>query len=53
MVNVYAPTRDKPTEQSELIQRLQCMLGSLDYENLIVGGDLNTTLNPELDKKGG
>ena len=53
LVNIYAPTKDKHDEQKNLLDRIQHMLGENNYENLIMGGDFNATLNPKLDKKGG
>jgi len=52
-VNVYAPTKDKETEQLRFINFIQNNLAAYTDKNLIIGGDLNTCLNPSIDKCGG
>ena len=53
IINIYAPTKDKESEQIEFLNFLYESL--LDYgdKNIILGGDFNVCLNPLLDKKGG
>ena len=51
--NLYAPTKDHCDAQLNFLQHFTDTLEQLDNKNLIIGGDLNTYLNPELDKKGG
>ena len=54
LINVYAPNKDK-----DLISFFNNLLAMLQRENLdsedniIIGGDFNCPLNPEIDKKGG
>ena len=54
LINVYAPNKDK-----DLISFFSNLLATLQNENLdsedniIIGGDFNCPLNPEIDKKGG
>jgi endonuclease/exonuclease/phosphatase (EEP) superfamily protein YafD len=52
-VNVYAPTKSHVVEQCQCLEELREVLMPLSGENLILGGDFNTVLNPLLDKKGG
>ena len=53
LVNIYAPNKDK-----DIINFLQNALTKLQTENLdseeniVIGGDFNSPLNPRLDKKG-
>lgn len=51
--NVYAPTKDNPSEQNEFLNNILNHLEEESSQNLILGGDFNITLNPNLDKKGG
>ena len=51
--NVYAPTKDNPSEQNEFLNSIINCLEEDSSQNLILGGDFNITLNPYLDKKGG
>ena len=52
LINVYAPNKDK-----DLISFFSNLLAMLQKENLdsedniIIGGDFNCPLNPEVDKK--
>ena len=52
LCNVYAPTRDKVKQQHDFIQKLNDMLSEYVDANIILGGDFNTYLNADLDKKG-
>ena len=53
LVNVYAPTKDKEKEQIDFIDVLRTMLEEYNDRNIVIGGDFNTYLDPNLDKKGG
>ena len=53
IVNIYAPTKDKVKEQLDFLQQLQLLLADFQDKNLLIGGDFNTYLEPEKDKKGG
>ena len=53
-VNIYAPNKTK--EQCTFFQLIQSELDNLNIEadgNIIIGGDFNVILNPELDGLGG
>ncbi len=50
IVNIYAPTRDKESDQIRVFQSLIKHLQIFSHENLIIGGDLNVYMNPKLDK---
>jgi len=49
LCNSYAYNEDKPLFFNSIMEKL----ASLNYENLIWGGDHNVVLNLDLDKKGG
>ncbi|MCP3887659.1 MAG: hypothetical protein GY702_02140, partial [Desulfobulbaceae bacterium] len=51
IVNVYAPTKDKPVEQLVFFDSILPLLDNSDI-NTIVGGDFNICLN-NIDKSGG
>ena len=54
LINVYAPNKDK--DQLNFFNNLLSILQNenLDsVDNIIIGGDLNCSLDPLLDKKGG
>ena len=53
IVNVYAPTKDKPQEQLLFLKNLQNLLDIGSDNAIIIGGDFNTYLNVTIDKKGG
>lgn len=50
IVNLYAPNEDSP----EFFHNTFAFLDkeNLEFEELIIAGDFNTTLNPQIDKKG-
>ena len=52
LMNLYAPTKNDINNQMNFISKLIPKINEF-HENLIMGGDLNTYLNPQLDKKGG
>ena len=51
--NLYAPTKDKKIEQLSFFHYVQSILTQYIEKPIVIGGDLNTYLNPELDKCGG
>ncbi len=51
IINLYAPTKDKPTEQLNFFNSILPLIDQSDI-NTIIGGDLNTCLNT-IDKSGG
>ena len=53
IINIYAPTKDKQNDQINFIQNIKEKIDEYSGQNLILGGDYNTYLNIELDKKGG
>ena len=53
VINVYAPTKDKVSLQNEFLENIRVMVENNGDKNIVVGGDFNTCLNPEFDKKGG
>mgnify|MGYP001546812116 CR=1 FL=1 len=50
--NIYAPTKDKITEQLRFLKSVDLHL-QLAETPFILGGDFNTYLDPLLDKQGG
>jgi exonuclease III len=50
LLNVYAPTADKACKQQTFLDKLLPVLEN-NYENLVLGGDLNTYLE-DIDKFG-
>ena len=46
IVNMYGPNIDNPEFCGNLSQRI----GDCEFENTLIGGDFNLTLNPELDR---
>lgn len=52
LLNIYAPTKDKPSDQLEFFTKVKDY--ALDIaDKLLIGGDFNTCLYPEIDKCGG
>ena len=49
IINVYGPNRDDAT----FYQKIGTLLENNEAENIIIGGDFNVILNPELDKING
>ena len=51
LCNVYFPVRNKETEQTQLMKKIQEELGELnkDRHSFIIGGDFNMVRNEELD----
>jgi exonuclease III len=50
LANAYAPTGDNIPEQIQWLNNLQNILDEYSHLNFIIGGDINTPLNPILDK---
>ena len=53
LFNYYAPTKDKPQEQIKEFDILSTMLTKYENKNIILAGDFNVCMNPEIDKVGG
>jgi hypothetical protein len=53
LINIYAPTKDDHKAQNEFFCSLETTLDHYIDTNIIIGGDFNTCLNPEIDKIGG
>ena len=51
IVTVYFPTKDKPNEQVMLLEYIRQLLMNYSGHNIIIGGDFNTCLNFNIDKK--
>ena len=52
LLNIYCPNKDKPNEQMAFLDEVNKLLSNYDEYEIIVGGDLNTYLDENLDKKG-
>jgi exonuclease III len=53
LLDIYAPTKDHVTDQIQTILSIHEKLEDLTDKPLIMAGDFNTCLNPEIDKLGG
>ena len=53
LINVYSPTKDNPSGQDNFYKYLYEIIDTYSDKNILIGGDLNTYLNNNLDKKGG
>jgi exonuclease III len=53
LLNIYAPTKDYPKEQLLFINSLNSLLENYVDRQLIISGDFNICLNPDIDKCGG
>ena len=53
LVNLYAPTKDHVTEQVQVFTEVQNILNNYQDQAIILGGDFNICLNPQIDKCGG
>ena len=53
MINVCAPTKDNSKEQKQFFEYVNDRLEDYTGCNIIIGGDFNVCLNPNLDKQGG
>ena len=52
-LNLYAPTKDNLPKQVIFCDEIFSILENYSSESIVIGGDLNTYLNPSIDKKGG
>lgn len=50
LINIYAPTKNHPQSQLDLLAALKHILSENEDSSFIIGGDLNTYLNPILDR---
>ena len=53
LLNIYCPTKDDLKAQCQFLSVIKEMIEEYGNENLIIGGDLNTYLDIDIDKKGG
>ena len=53
LANVYAPTKNHETDQCEFLDTFRSKMVDFIGENILIGGDFNMTLNPNIDKSGG
>ena len=53
IINIYAPTKDHALEQIDFLESIQNIIPEYSDKNLVIGGDLNVCLNPQIDKLGG
>ena len=53
LINVYCPTKDNENLQKCFLEFIDETLQKYSDNNIIMGGDFNTYLNVDLDKKGG
>ena len=49
LVNIYSPTQNETQQQIQIIDILETKIGMFRTDNIIIGGDFNLHLNPELD----
>lgn len=50
VANVYAPTQDHSAQQMELIDLLEDKIMSLESDHIVLGGDFNLCMDPDLDR---
>jgi exonuclease III len=50
LLNVYAPTADKPKEQITFFNQLDKIFSEISHTKILSGGDFNSVFNPLLDK---
>ena len=53
LLNVYAPTKDRPDQQMLFLDKMKQFIDDFLDRNILIGGDLNTYLDPKIDKTGG
>lgn len=46
IINIYKPTKDNLREQNNFLSKLKEQIGAHSDENIIIGGDLNTCMDP-------
>ncbi len=51
IVNCYAPTQQFKKDQIDFINFIKSHINNFDTENIIMGGDFNFYMDPELDKQ--
>ena len=52
LINVYCPTKDDPKSQNIFLNEILELIDEYSEEHIIIGGDLNTYLEVDRDKKG-
>ena len=52
-INIYAPTKDHAIQEIDFWTILKNMYRKTVIKNIMIGGDLNTYLDPKIDNKGG
>lgn len=50
LLNIFAPTSEKPDKQLEFLEILEGCLTAVDTPSITLGGDFNICLNLEKDK---
>lgn len=50
--NIYTPTQDQPEAQMQLIDWVEVRISELGPANILLGGDLNICLDPDLERNG-
>ena len=53
LANVYAPTKDHEDEQLLLLESIREQFLNFIDRNLVIAGDFNVCLDPNMDKRGG
>jgi exonuclease III len=53
LINIYAPSCNNENEKLNFLTKLKKEITPLKDTNLILGGDWNIVLDPDVDKKGG
>ena len=53
LINIYCPTKDNQTAQITFLDIIKTQIEEYGDTNIILGGDLNTYLDINIDKKGG
>ncbi len=53
IINLYAPTKNNANAQKDFYADLEKKLDKYIGTNIVIGGDCNVCLNPEIDKHGG
>ncbi len=53
LLNIYAPTKDHAIEQNIFLTKITDILKENSEKNIIIGGDFNTPLNPNVDQQTG
>ena len=53
IINIYSPTKDNIVGQMSFLESIKDKIEIHGDQNILLGGDLNTYLDIELDKRGG